>query len=405
VVGAPGTRSATVARFAGDGLRAAVRGGQIVRLPAGGGEASVVARDELDRVTGIDVAAGRVAMATASRVWVFSSRLLAGRAGDVPGGAGGGPLIEAISVANPHRDASGVSFLSPERVLVWRRGESPGPAEVLDIPSRTFVRAGGEGRGQLVESRVQAPGRPLEGQLLSVGLGGSVTVSDPLTGRVQFSTVLPGVTTLTATGPAQLVGGRNAAVSSEGALLRIDMQTGETVSVPTRAVFIYDILYEPASAALYSLGVDAAGTTALRRHGGAGFETETVIDRVEWEDLFASLAFDPSTGLLFSSLGSARIGMWDAGSLALLKFPDTGRVPRTLRARDGLLFALARDSTVAVWDEARGESLAEISLFADGEWAFVFPGGRYAASAGGAGHVHVSVDGVPADEPGACRIQ
>jgi hypothetical protein len=76
-----------------------------------------------------------------------------------------------------------------------------------------------------------------------------------------------------------------------------------------------------------------------------------------------------------------------------------------LGARDGLLFALARDSTVAVWDEARGESLAEISLFADGEWGFVFPGGRYAASAGGAGHVHVSVDGVPADEPGACRIQ
>jgi WD40 repeat protein len=403
---APTLRSAVVVRFAGDGVLAAARGGEIQSVSLRGGEPEVLARDELDRVTGIDVAAGRVALATASRVWVFSSRLLVGRS--AAGSAslqGSEALVDAVSVPNPHGAASGVSFLSPERILVWDRGDSPGPAVVLDIPSRTFVRAGGEGRGPLLESEVQRPGSPLAGQLLSLERGGVVSVSDTLTGLVRFSTRLPGVSTVTAAGPGELVGGRNAAVASEGSLLRINMETGETVPVPTRAVFIYDMLFEPASGALYSLGVDAAGFTSLLRHAGRGFETETAIDRVDWEDLFATLAFDPSTGLLFSSLGSARIGVWDAGSLALMKFPDTGRVPRTLRARDGLLFALNRDSTVGVWDENRGENLGEISLFADGEWCFLFPGGRYAASRDGARHVGVRIDGQSAADPAGCRVR
>ncbi len=403
---APVLPSAVAARFAGDGLVAAARGGEIQSLSLGGGGASVLARDELDRVTGIDVATGSVALATAARVWVFSSRLLAGRSVAAAGFApGSDALVQAVSVPNPHGAASGISFLSPDRVLVWSRGESPGPAVVLDIPSRTFLRAGGEGRGTLLESEVQQPGSPLAGKLLSLEQGGAVSLSDVLTGQVSFSARLPGVATIAAAGRAELVGGRNAAVGSEGSLLRINMDTGETVAVPTRAVFIYDMLHEPSSGALYSLGVDGAGSTSLLRHAGRGFEEETVIDKVDWEDLFASLAFDQSTGLLFSSLGSARIGVWDAGSLALMKFPDTGRVPRTLRARDGLLFALNRDSTVAVWDENQGENLGEISLFADGEWCFLFPGGRYAASQDGARRVGVSVDGQPMADPAACRVR
>jgi hypothetical protein len=63
--------------------------------------------------------------------------------------------------------------------------------------------------------------------------------------------------------------------------------------------------------------------------------------------------------------------------------------PRRLVARAGMLFSLNRDSTVSVLNATTGERLAEISLFADGEWCALFNDGRYAASLGGDVHVKV----------------
>jgi hypothetical protein len=87
-----------------------------------------------------------------------------------------------------------------------------------------------------------------------------------------------------------------------------------------------------------------------------------------------------------------------------MRFPDTGRIPRSLRARDGLLCALARDSTVGVWDE-RGAHLAEIALFTDGQWAFLLPDGRFAASPAGQTHLSVTVNGSPLPDIDACRVR
>ena len=102
-------------------------------------------------------------------------------------------------------------------------------------------------------------------------------------------------------------------------------------------------------------------------------------------------------------MGSGRISVWDTGALALMRFPDIARVPRTLRARDGLLFSLNRDSTVSVWDE-RGSHLAEISIFTDEEWCFLLADGRFSASRGGVRHLEVSIDGSPAPDKDAFRI-
>jgi hypothetical protein len=276
---------------------------------------------------------------------------------------------------------------------------------VLDIPGRAFLAGVVVGtRGSLLDAEVQPVGSPLAGQLLSVEQGGTLWLSDPMTGETRWESRQPGAYTAAALGASELAAGRNAAIATGGSLLRINRETGETVTIPTRAVFTYELAVDQSGGALYSIGVDGMGATSLFRHTGRGFEAETAIDRVDWEDLFAALAFDPTTGLLFSSLGSARIGVWDSGSLALMRFPDTGRVPRNLRARDGLLFALNRDSTVGVWDE-RGASLAEISVFDDGEWTFLLPDGRYAASDLGVGHLSVTVDGSPVADPEACRVR
>jgi hypothetical protein len=297
-----------------------------------------------------------------------------------------------------------LTFLSSDRLLIWPKGESSGPPLALDVPSRTLQKAGGaQNGGPLLESEAQPEGSPLAGTLLNLEQGGTVRLSDFVTGAVRYESRLPGMYTIALAGPTDLVGGRNAAISTEGSLLKINMQTGETVAIPTRALFTYEVLFDSAVQALYSIGVDRGGSTSLLRHSGPGFETETPIDRVDWEDLFAALALDSSTGLLFSSLGSARISVWDTGALALMRFPDTAQIPRTLRARDGLLFALNRDSTVSVWDE-RGPHLAEISIFSDGEWCFQLADGRFSASSAGAGHLEVTIDGSPAPDKDAFRI-
>ena len=52
-----------------------------------------------------------------------------------------------------------------------------------------------------------------------------------------------------------------------------------------------------------------------------------------------------------------------------------------------------RDSTISVWDEMRMECLAEISLFADGEWCIVSLDGRFASSERAEARVNIFVDG------------
>lgn len=399
-----------LARYAGRDLFVASRGGEINAVSSEG-ETTLLARDDLASVTGIAVAPRRIALATSERIWVFTTPLLAGTRASTPApGAStapaelGAPSIAVITAANPFNAAAGLSFVSPDRLLVWPKGDASGAPLTLDVASASFVE-GGEGgsRGPFVDVDVLPEGSPLTGLLLSLEKSGTVRLADPGTGVVRYESRLQGMSTIALTGSVELAGGRNAAMATEGSLLRINMETGETVAIPTRAVFTYETLFDPAAAALYSIGVDAAGSTSLLRHAGRGFENEIPIDRVDWEDLFATLVLDSSTGLLFSSLGSGRISVWDTSALALMRFPDIARVPRTLRARDGLLFSLNRDSTVSVWDE-RGSHLAEISIFSDGEWCFLLADGRFSASSGGERHLEVSIDGSPAPTKDAFRL-
>jgi hypothetical protein len=388
--------AAVIVRYGAGGLFAALRGGGIVAVTEAGVTAPL-GRDELAVVTGLDVLGSRAALAADSRIWVFSSGLLAGRAGE--------PLVEAFSLPNPFSAACGLSFVSADILLLWKKGGEPAAPLLLDIPARTLRTGAPVAPGSLLDCEILPRGSLREGQVLSIDQAGTVVIGDPLSGKVLWQSLLPGLFTAASLGKGDLAGGRNAAAASSGSLLRINVDTGETVGIPTRGLFTYDLAHDMTSGALYSIGVAADGSTSLLRHSGRALETETAIDRVDWEDLFASLALDPTTGLLFSSLGSARIGVWDSASLALQRFPDPGRVPRSLRARDGLLFALNRDSTVSVWNQRSGERLAEISVFADGEWAFLLPDGRYSCSEGGASRLSVTVGGQPVPRPADCRVR
>ena len=97
------------------------------------------------------------------------------------------------------------------------------------------------------------------------------------------------------------------------------------------------------------------------------FERETLIASVPEENLDASLALDPLTHVLYASLGRASIVSWDGVNESTIP-TEYGSV-RGLLAGAGLIISMDRDSTLAIEEKSSGSRLAELSLFADGEWA------------------------------------
>jgi hypothetical protein len=245
----------------------------------------------------------------------------------------------------------------------------------------------------------------------AVGLetGGVVRLTDAATGVSRFEVHLPGASAVIVGSPTELVAGRNAAAGS-GSLMRVNARTGETVPIRDRNIFTYGLLMDPAGRGLsgvgpilYSVGIDQAGATNLVLHAGPGFERETLLDSAVDEDLDASLALDPDTHVLYAALGRDRVVAWDGSQLRTLNVENCA--PRLLVARDGMLYSLNRDSTVSVLESATGKRLAEITLFANGEWCALFRDGRYAASPGGDVNVKVFAGEQPVSASEDYRMQ
>jgi hypothetical protein len=207
--------------------------------------------------------------------------------------------------------------------------------------------------------------------------------------------------------PTEIVAARTASSAASGSLMRVNTRTGETVAVRDRNVYTYSLTpdLEGAAPVLYTVGIDTAGVTSLLRHDGPGLERVTVLDSVAEEDLNVSVALDPGTHRLYATLGLDRLVAGDGAGVQLFHVENTA--PRRLAARSGMVFALNKAGTVSVLDGASGAQLAEIYLFADGEWSVLFRDGRYAASPGGDVHVRVFVDGAPvkATEEFRMRVQ
>jgi WD40 repeat protein len=361
---------------------------------AGSGAApSHFADNLLAAVSGLDAARGMLAVGAQKWVRVFSSDLLTGS--PTPS------FLRTSLAANPFTSRIGLQFLPVDRLLAWRADSTAPGLAVMDVS-----RLGGQGgQGAVLKSLPTGFRAPL-GDLhvsgdsaLGLETGGVVRMTDIATGASRFEVHLPGASTVLAWSPADLVAGRNAAAAS-GSLVRVNARTGETVPLKDRNLFTYGLLLDPAGRGpsgsvtgpvLYSVGIDRAGATNLLSHDGPGFERETLLDGISEEYLEASLALDPETHILYAAMGRDRVVSWDGSLLRTLAVQNCA--PRMLVARDGLLFSLDKDSTISVLESSSGTRLAEISLFANGEWCALFHDGRYAASPGGDVNVKVFADG------------
>jgi len=348
------------------------------------GADSPFTRNVLARADAIDAAPGLIAVGAPDWVRIFGSDLL--------DGAQAPTYVRSILAQNPFHAPSGVVFLPTQQLLAWRADRAPPELAVLGIAG--MDKAERQGSFQGLPTGFFAPLNALRlspDSLLGVESDGTVRLTETVTGISRFDQRIPGVFAAVAATSTELIAGRNSAAAPGGSLLRINTLTRETVAVRDRNVFTYSLLLDETGGkgtpVLYSVGIDSSGATNLVQHSGPGFERETLLGRVAEEDLDVSLALDKSTHVLYATLGHDGISAWDGSRMREITPRNTA--PRRLVARAGMLFSLNKDSTVSVLDGATGERLAEISLFADGEWCALFKDGRYAASLGGDVHVKV----------------
>ncbi len=392
-----GPLHASTVRFASGSLILGSTSGALVSLSPDGAMASFPG-DERALITGLAVRGSSVAVGTRSWIKVFTG----GLAEAAREGAGGAGSVTAIQVQNPFQAPVDLTFLDDDSLLVWQTGDGPGSYAILDLKTGGFRPQAGTG------NPVESLGSPIMeamsdgSRCLLLGQDGTLRVINLAQGTTRAQMWRPGsMWASLATGNAVVVGGQPGD-TEPGSLVRINMDTGETDPIPTVNRYTYEVVFDSSTGVLYSLGVDANGTTNLLAHTGKDFQTQSVVESTPGEHLTASLCFDGSTGTLYSSLGREQISRWKQGSLARLPASAIGTIG--LFCGNGLLYSLNRDSSVSLYDAVHGDSVAELSVFPDGGWALIMPDGKFAVSAGSQSRVSVVQDGKPVRDASAYLV-
>ena len=374
---------ASVVRYVSGALVLGSGSGELTSLTADGGT-SRFPTDERALVTGMAVRGDAIALASSSWIKAFTTGLPdAAR----PGGATA-ESIGTLQIDNPFKVPTDLTFLDDDSLLVWTTGDGPGTYGVLDLRTGGFRSVG-------------SPAQPLAAPVIEAVSDGSRCLILAKDGTLRIIDLASGVTRAQMWRPgamwATLIAGNTVVVGGQpgdtvpGSLVKITMETGETDPIPTTNRYTYDVIYDTRTSTLYSLGVDADGSTNLLANTGPDFQVQSVVESTPGEHLFATLCFDEPTGALYTTLGREQISQWKQGSLQ--KLPASARGAIALYCSGGLLYALNRDSSVSLVDTSHGQSAAELSVFPEGGWALIMSDGKFAASAGALSHVAVLQDG------------
>jgi WD40 repeat protein len=352
------------------------------------GSASPFVRDETPDFIGMDLQGDRLALSCAENILVLRSPYLSARApGSLPSS------VTLDSFPNPFSADADLLFLEDGRLLLWRKGMESGATAILD-PLTGRLESGPSFPEEL--STVKC----LDGRILTVEKGGRIRLTDLSTQAAVFEAMDPGMNAAIFLGSEVFVGGRSS--HEQGALVRIDARTGETVGIPDGNRFVFSVAADPAGREVFSLGVDQDGGTRLSLRQGAQLENETILDRIPEEDAGAAMTVDPK-GNLFFLLGTERIRTWDGKRTAALA--SSGRIGRSLVAASGLVLALNADCTISLWDAANGEVLCNLGLFRDGAWAATLQNGFYLSTKTVEPRIRTLIDGIPLEDNSAYRIE
>ena len=151
----------------------------------------------------------------------------------------------------------------------------------------------------------------------------------------------------------------------------INTITGETVPFSDLRSITFQVVYDPETHTLYSLGIEgtaAEPVTVLRSHQGDILENSKKIYSRNGEDPDGRIAVDNGE-LFFSTRGENRILRQDRRLFAQVE--KNNNIPATLSMTDRLLVALNRDSSVTMWDRRTGKKILDLFIFDNLSWVIV----------------------------------
>ncbi|HET6485780.1 MAG TPA: hypothetical protein VFH83_05145, partial [Spirochaetia bacterium] len=223
--------------YGGDGLFVGDGSGEVRGVPTSGAE-RLIGKNELSSVSGFDARGGMLAVASSDWIRVFCGDTApAGGSDQAPG------FVYSMECPNPFRGPVGLTFVSPTRLLAWRRDGAPPILAFVDIP-QSGASLPEKGAFRTLTSAFRAPltSFHLLGSLaVGVESTGTVRCVDLSTGSSIFDMRVPGVSSAVPVSPTAVLAGRSAVLATDSSLLRIDITTGETVGVKDPNVFTYGL--------------------------------------------------------------------------------------------------------------------------------------------------------------------
>ena len=197
-----------------------------------------------------------------------------GASGRGSSGSGGGEAAPAV----------GIEFLDAQTLLVWTQAVEDPVLGIMDTESGRFQELGID-----FDTPLKQVSRFPQG-IIVVDESGECMILDPYGFQPRFRYRSPGMNKVVFAVGDTLVGGRTSLSTFGSPLLQINERTGETVAISDPSLFVYNLIFEPRDASLFSVSVDGrgdSGRTLFKVHSGYGFERNRVLFEYRGEDLAA----------------------------------------------------------------------------------------------------------------------
>jgi len=283
--------------------------------------------------------------------------------------------LDERSLRNPLGQPARMASYLDQTIFLWNYTGRTNSVFLYNPTTHTFSRF-----PQTLTSPILSI-RPYDGVVLMLQADGTLRAVNPSTFEADFTYTALGLETVVGTDTHGIIAGKNRANTFESSLIRINPETEETVRVPNDNFIVFDLAYDEREDTLYSLGLektDGGSRTTFDLHRGRDLESKRLILGVDGEDLNANIAVDSADDLVYTTLGSSGVYVWDGRQLRTLA--DINHIPHYVYSHNQLVFTLNMDGTLSVWSKETREHLMDVYVFRDGSWAAITASGQFYAS-------------------------
>ncbi len=271
---------------------------------------------------------------------------------------------------NPIRGETGIISIDSRRFLIYPKGNSS--RELYLFNNGFFQELEGLSIGPIQSSVIYG------NEVLLLEKSGTLRLIDPLTGQESFSYSSFGLQSAVQAFQNKIILARNQTELINTTLLSIDPRTSETVPIPDRNLLTFHLAYDDITRSLYSLGFEnrrGSIRTVLKQHQGSTYNRVSTLLSYPGEDNGATLAVDPGTSKVFTSLGYGDVHMFHWNGFSTMERVD--HIPRTLYVHEGNLYSLNGDSSISIWNVTDGNLRMTLNIFNDLSWSLRFADGSF----------------------------